>query len=182
MKDRRALRILPSVFFALIGCATPSGKPTGSEAAGCAAVLAEPALLREQAEVELEAKNYELAYRYLALIETLHPESRESAEVFPVAAALFQKAYFAHRYTQPDSVWLTSEPGFMFQWLARFFGNESPQPQAEALFVGMPYGIFRAFTEHAARRPDLSGWILRAEKDNGIIRAITAERTGSPGA
>jgi hypothetical protein len=97
-----------------------------------------------------------------------------------LAATLFQKAYFKHRYTQPNSVWLTSEPVFMFQWLARFYGETSPQPQAMQLFVGMPYGIFREFTDYAAKHPELSGWALKAEKDNGIIGAITAVRAGPP--
>jgi len=180
MNDRRALRIVSALLLTSVGCATLSGEPAGPKATGCEEVLEQPALLREQARVALQAKNFELAYRYLALIETLHRESHESDEVFPLAAALFQKAYFKHRFTQPNSVWMTSEPVFMFQWLARFFQDASPQPQAAALFVGMPYGFFREFADHAAKHPELSRWVLRVEKDNGIIGSITAERAGNP--
>ncbi len=48
--------------------------------------------------------------------------------------------------------------------------------------VGMPFGIFREFTAYAAKRPDLSGWVLRAQKADGIIVSITAEPAGIPGA
>jgi hypothetical protein len=46
----------------------------------------------------------------------------------------------------------------------------------------MPYGFSRDFTAYAAKRPELSRWLLRAEKDNGIIGAITAEPAEKPSA
>jgi hypothetical protein len=145
---------------------------------GCAALrglVNPPGRLLEQARSAVEQKHPDAAYRDLAKIRRQYPESRESREAFPLAAAIFQNGYFSDRYRKPDSPWLTSEPGFMLDWFASFLsGPDFPQAEAEALFVGMPYGYLREFLALAEARPELSRWSIRAEDDNGIIESVAA--------
>jgi hypothetical protein len=145
---------------------------------GCAALqgLTDPPGRRlESAREALERKDLDAAYRDLAEIRKRHPDSAESREAFPLAAAIFQRSYFRDRFSRPDSSWLTSEPGFMLEWFASFLeGPAFPQAEAEALFVGMPYGFFREYLALAETRPELSRWAIRAREDNGIIEAIDA--------
>jgi hypothetical protein len=64
----------------------------------------------------------------------------------------------------------------MLDWFAAFLsGPEFPQAEAEALFVGMPYGYFREYLAFAESRPELSRWAIQAQDDNGIIETIAAE-------
>ncbi len=176
---RRRFELLPALLVAALGCATPAHEP-GACPSGFEEVLRDPRLLRERADLALEQRDGELAYRSLALLATLHPESAESREAFRAAARLFKQAYFQNRFSRPDSVWLSSEPAFMFQWLARFLQDPEVFPQAEldALFLGMPYSFFGDFTAFAAPRPGLSRWVLRVEEDNGRIQSITGEAAG----
>jgi hypothetical protein len=147
-------------------------------------VLGSPALLREQADAALAADHPELAYRYLALIETLHPESAESRELFPAAAKLFRRAYHSNRVKRPDSVWATSEPAFMFQWLSVFFHDQAvfPQSQVDTLFLGMPVTLFDEFSVYARARPKyFARWEMRITDDNGRIQSVAATRVLRPG-
>lgn len=147
--------------------------------AGCAALsgLVNPAgRLLGQAREAIERKEFDAAYRDLAEIRKRYPESAESREAFPLAAGIFKWSYLRQRHTQPDSPFVRSEPGFMLDWFAAFLaGPEFPQAEAEALFVGMPYGYFREYLAFAESRPELSRWAIKAQDDNGIIEAITAE-------
>jgi hypothetical protein len=146
--------------------------------AGCGALqglLDPPGRLLEGARESLERKDLDAAYRDLSEIRKRYPDSAESREAFPIAAAIFQRGYFRDRFSRPDSPWLTSEPGFMLDWFAAFLaGPVFPQAEAEALFVGMPYGFFREYLSLAESRPQLSRWTIRAEDDNGIIETIVA--------
>ena len=153
------------------GCTTLSPQPSACPQS-IGEVLAKPSLLREQADAALADGNLELAYRYLALIETLHPDSAESRELFPAAAKLFKQAFFRNRISHPDSIWLTSEPVFMFQWLAIFFQGEGdfPEQQVATLFVGMPLSFYDDFAAFAKQRPALSRWQMRAKEDDGTDR------------
>ena len=149
---------------------------------GCAALsglVNPPGRLLEQARSAIEREDLEAAYSDLAEIRKRYPDSAESREAFPLAAAIFRNSYFRYRYRQPDSHWLTSEPGFMLDWFASLLeGAEFPQPEAEALFVGMPYGYFREFLAVAEARPELARWELRVEDDDGIIQSV-APRSAS---
>lgn len=141
-------------------------------------VLGDPALLVDQADAALAREDWPLAYRYLALIHTLHPESEENDAMYPVAARLFRRNWFRSRYTAPQSVWHTSEPVFMFQWLAEYFPEQAdgsfPQKRAEQLLVGMPYRFAGYWDDYARSRPKLARWKITASEDNGIIDALTA--------
>ena len=138
-----------------------------------------PALL-EEAKAAGKAKDMETAYARLKQIEIRYPGSPESREAFPLAAASLRVLYFQHRLNEPNSVWVTSEPDFLFDWFATYFRDGSPEAAANALFVGFDYGIFRRFEAFAKSRPDLAPWLLRAQDDNGIIEAVTVERRTPP--
>jgi hypothetical protein len=157
----------------------------GSEDGGFAEGLSSPAFLRDQAHAiirgapkQLSLEGARAAYRRLALLRQLHPESDEAASEFPLAALLFKRIWFQSRYAEPDSLWMSAEPVFMFHWLSSFFGDDAfPQEQAEALLLGMPYPFFVDFQQYAKSpsRPRLSRWRVRAEEDNGTVRSLRAE-------
>ena len=119
MKARSALCF--TLVFAVagaLGCAALSGAPATS--APCAEALRDPAKLQALAEAAGAEQDWELAYRYLALIHILHPDSEKNRELFPAAATLYRRSWAPHR-TELDSIWTTSEPLFMYAWLAGFF-------------------------------------------------------------
>lgn len=173
MRARSSRLLLPLLLSAALGCAGVA--PTGSCPESASATLASPALLRAQADVALADGDPELAYRYLALIQTLHPQSADARELFPAAAKLFKRLYFANRIARPDSVWLVSEPVFMFQWLATYFqGSDSfPEAQMATLFVGMPLPFYDDFAAFAKTRPALARWQMQARADDGRVEAVS---------
>jgi len=97
------------------------------------------------------------------LIHILHPQSEQNRGAFPLAARSYRKSWAPHR-TELDSIWTTSEPLFLFAWLAGFFSDrqEFPQEQMEALFLGMNYGLFRDFL---AKGKIASFDVMRCESD-----------------
>ncbi len=140
-------------------------------------VLRRPGLLVEQAEAGLARRDLDGAYQYFALLHALHPDSAENREVFPLAARCFVESHFQHR-TEPGSPWVSSEPPFMFGWLEQLFQGAEvfPRQQVEALFLGMHGGMFQDFLAYARSRPALSGWVIVARDDNGIIWSVSGER------
>lgn len=168
MTNRRALRAAPLLLApALVGLAL-----------GCATLGAgEPGQLRDAAQVQLDAGDLEGAYRTLARIRIEHPDSPEAREVFPAAARIFKREWWRHRYREADSPWLTSEPAFLFDWLASFYaGDAFPQREAEFLLLGMPVGFLRDYQTFAAARPELARWRITGEDDNGVLESIAAAR------
>jgi len=176
MLPRRHLpRVLSLLFAIALGCASPARGPDACPKS-VDEVLGSPALLREQADAALAADDSELAYRYLALIETLHPASAESRELFPAAAKLFKRGYFRNRISKPDSVWTTSEPAFVFRWLSLFFRDAEafPQQQVDTLFIGMPVTLYDEFSSYAKSRPKyFARWEMRVTDDNGRIESVS---------
>ena len=158
-----------------LGCAAFSGGTAAS--APCADALRDPDQLLALTNAAVAKQDWELAYRYVALIHILHPDSEKNREVFPLAARLYRKSWAPHR-TEVDSIWVTSEPRFMIAWLAGFFqdGQEFPQEQVDALLLGMNYGLFRDFLAYAKNHPRMSQWAISAEKDNGIVERISGSR------
>ena len=148
--------------------------------AGCAHLGFGPRALLDEANAAIDARDYPTAYGLLKRIALEYPDSPESAEAFPLAAGCLKVLYHHDRYRQPDSVWITSEPRFMFEWLTRYFEAGSPELAVSALFVGCPYNVLREFEEYAKGNPYVSQWVIRAEDDNGIIRSVTAERADAP--
>ena len=181
MKTRIAARI-SVVFIAAgtLGCAALSGAPATS--APCGDALRDPDQLQALAEAASAEQNWELAYRYLALIHILHPDSDQNRELFPAAATLFRRSWAPHR-AELDSIWTTSEPPFMYAWLAGFFrdGGDFPQAQMDGLFVGTSYSLFRNFVSYAKDRPQISKWVISAEDENGITTKVTGSAIAPPG-
>ena len=176
MKARIAAQISAVIITAgALGCATLSGAP--AESTSCSDALRDPDKLQALAEAASRDQNWELAYRYLALIHIFHPGSEKDRELFPAAATLFRRSWAPHR-AELDSIWTTSEPQFVYAWLAGFFrdGGEFPQAQMDGLFVGTSYSLFRNFARYAQDRPQISRWKISAEDENGIVTEVT----GSP--
>jgi hypothetical protein len=142
---------------------------------GCAALGPNrPGRLLGEARSAVERQDLDAAWHDLVEIRKRHPDSAESREAFLLAAAIFQNRYYRDRHRQPATPWLTREPRFMLDWFASFLtGPEFPQAEADALFVGMPYGYFREYLALAETRPELSRWEMRARDDNGVIHEIT---------
>jgi hypothetical protein len=176
MKARSAMRVIAVLLTAgALGCAAFSGTPATS--APCADALRDPDQLQALAEAASADQNWELAYRYLALIHILHPESEKNRELFPAAATLYRRSWAPHR-AELDSIWTTSEPLFMYAWLAGFFSDrgEFPQEQMNALFFGTSYSLFRNFMQYAKDRPHISQWVITAHDENGIVDQISGSR------
>ena len=144
-------------------------------AAGCA-LFRGPGTLLVQANAAFDRRDAEGAYALAKQIRLAYPASPESREAFPIAAYAWKFLYHQHRYSAPDSAWVTAEPAFLFDWLATFFASGSPQQAAEVMFVGLPYGVLRDFEDFARSRPELAPWRLEAQDDNGIIQGVAVER------
>jgi hypothetical protein len=176
MARRRILTLLPLLLTSALGCTTLSGG-TGSCPPSIEQAFHDPRVLRAAADEALSHDDYALAYRYLSLIEIFSPDGADARELYPAAAKLFKTAYLRSRVKGKDSVWVTSEPVFMFQWLARFFSDdgEFPQQQVDLLFARMPITLLDDFKAFAKPRPHLARWDLHATDDDGRIETITAK-------
>lgn len=143
-------------------------------AMGCAHLtLGGPATLLDDAKAAMAKNDPVTAYGLLKRIATEYPDRPESREAFPLAADCLKALYYAHRVPDPESVWVTSEPEFMFHWLARYFNGAFPEQEANALFAGLSYEVFARFLHFAKSDPKLSRWKLTAEDDNGIVYAVS---------
>jgi hypothetical protein len=136
--------------------------------------------LEAEAKAAFDAKDLPTAYERLKQIEVRYPGSAESRNAFPKAAAVLRSLYFKNRSTDPNSIWVTSEPEFMFGWLATYFREGSPEAAANAFFVGFSVGTLRSFEVYAKGHPELAQWSIRAQDDNGIIESVTTERLATP--
>ncbi len=150
---------------------------------GARVLMADPALLDGQAMAALEAKQPELAYRYFALLRSLHPESRLTRERFPFAVSLFRLSFQRDRYANPPTPWTTTEPEFMFDWLAAIFAARAetdepfPQDETQRLFLGQPRDFFERFEAWGRDQPELRGWRILYEEDNGRLEKIEGQPT-----
>lgn len=168
--------VLTVVVVALLssGCAyyrptSMGGEPRVAEA------VSDPKVLRKLADEARDAGNPDLAYRYLALIQVTHPDSPESAEAFPEAARLFKHLYNREMMLSHfDSIWVTSEPYFVFRWLEQFSAQGFPQEQMNLLFLRSRSSLFQQFLGYAGQRAAFRRWIIRAQDDNGIIESVIA--------
>jgi hypothetical protein len=157
MRPRRRSRSLVALLLALaFGCATGA------------------ASIREQADAALEKGDQEGAYRHLASLYRQHPDSDAAREAFPLAARILKYQYVRHRYADPDSAWVTSEPEFLFGWLAHYAGDAFPSDEAAVLFRGMHQGFAMRFVEWSKQAPQLARWSYRVEEDNGKVQSFTA--------
>lgn len=139
-----------------------------------------PSVLLEEARAAFEQRNFETAYLRSKKIGLDYPESTEADEAFSMAAQSLKFLYYRDRYDLPGAPWVTSEPVFMFGWLARYFEEGDPTDAANAFFIGFPFNVFQEFQQFEKKRPGLSGWVVRAKDDNGMIESVTAKRTEAP--
>jgi hypothetical protein len=169
-----------------MGSFTGASRPGGCTAAlllslalaGCALLGSPnpPSRLLDQARASVAQRDLDAAYDRLAELRTHYPDSAETREAFPLAASIFQRGYLRTRHVDPASRWVTTEPACLLGWLLSYCdAPEFPQAEAEALFVGMPYGYFGEFLAAAEAHAALSQWAVRAEDDNGIVEAIVVE-------
>ena len=133
--------------------------------------------LLDQAKDALSQQDYETAFQRFQELETGYPKSAESREAYPLAAGCFKVLYYRARAAQPDSVYVTTAPDFMFAWLETYFSDGTfPTDAVNTLFGGLPYNVFRDFQGFAKTQPSISVWDIRAEEDNGVIRTVTGTR------
>jgi hypothetical protein len=171
---------LSILLLAALGCAGFSGD-RDSCPKSIEEVLGDPKLLREQADAALADRDPELAFRYLALVETLHPDSAESQDLFTAAVKLYKRAYLRNRVRAPDSAWMNYEHTLMYLWLSRFFLSPDvfPQQQVDLLFLGMPLNFFDEFAAYAQARPRLfQFWKFEATADDGRVETVTGVPSG----
>jgi hypothetical protein len=166
---------LPALFLlAALGCAS-SLAPRGDCPSSIEETLDDPKLLRAAADQALKQDDPELAFRYLALLETLHPGSPDSRELYPAAAKLYQRAYYRNRIPNPKASWMHYDHAVMYFWLSQFFESPDrfPQEQVDLLLVGMPYNVFEEFTAYAEVRPRLfQFWGFEATADDGKVETV----------
>lgn len=149
-------------------------------AAGCASPGERRArALVAEAEAAFARGDFETSYARAAEVRREHPASAERDRAFALACGSWKPLYHRSRFVDPDARWVATEPAFLFDWLASYFGETSPEEPARLLFVGMPGGLLRDFEAFARERPELSRWRLAARDDNGIIREVAAEPAGA---
>jgi len=140
----------------------------------CADVLGDPAQLIALSEAAWRDRNPELGYRYAALVRQLHPESPEVAQAFELTAPALPHLYTGAR-SDPRSKWLTSEPVFMFEWLADIYaaaGDVFPETETNLLLAGAPKSLRLLFEDHARRQPLLARHRLRFKMENGFVEYV----------
>lgn len=159
---------------AALGCAS-SSPPRGDCPKSIGETLDDPRLLRAAADQALKEDDPELAFRYLALLETQHPGSPESRELYPAAARLYQRIYYRNRIPSPKASWMNYDHTLMYFWLSQFFESSDrfPQEQVDLLLVGLPYNVFEEFAAYARVRPRLfQFWGFEAIADNGKTESV----------
>jgi len=162
------LATLPSA--GVPGCARPAA-PWSSD---------RPAARLAEARAAVSEDDLPAAYRALKEIRERHPESAEADEAYPLAAGVFKALWRRTRYREPDSVWHTTEPEFMYAWLADFYrGGTFPREPVETLLLGLPWSFSQRFLAWAETRPETARWEHDVVEDNGIVEAVTAEPASS---
>jgi hypothetical protein len=128
------------------------------------------AALQEESTID----GLERAYRYFALVAQLHPDSPEAKKSFLYAARIHRYLYRVHRVDDPHSIWVTSEPAFMIQWLSTFFEpGVFPDTEINVLAWKLPLGFYDQLQAYAKTHPEMRKWRLVVEEDNGKIEKIT---------
>ncbi|MBY0400748.1 hypothetical protein K2X89_10660 [Myxococcota bacterium] len=148
-----------------------------------AEVLAQPSQLVARARAAAGQNDLETAYCRFAVLHTLHPESPEAREAFPIAAYVFKGLYQRRYYHDHSSnvAWLASEPRFMFDWLATFFDDDAfPTAPVMGILHDMPGALADDLKAYIAEgHGPISSWRLTVSMDNGRIAEVTGERVAS---
>jgi hypothetical protein len=166
---------LTLVLLAAPGCITYAPQQGGCPKS-IGEVLDDPQLLRDHAKDALEREDRELAFHYLALLASLHPDSPETKELFPAAVSLYRWAFYRNRIGHSDSAWFNYDHALMYYWLSRFFESpeQFPQEQVDLLLLGMPYAFYQEFAAYSDARPKLfQRWRFQASFDDGKVESVT---------
>ena len=138
-----------------------------------AGVLASPLRLLELGDRSLARRELSRAYCYYALLRTLHPRHAETRAAFEGAAVIAKTMFLRVRYADAQSIWLTSEPEFLFAWFEDLCANGAfPQQAAEALLRGMPRPHGDRLNAYLAASPARIGWRVEVADDNGLIDEV----------
>ena len=139
-----------------------------------ASVLRSPQRLVARGAAALAQRDLDRSYCYFALVRTLHPQAAEASGAFANAAVLFKTLYLRERYANPGAIWFTSEPEFLFAWLASFYDEGFPQAEVEALLRSMPAPFAAELDAWAAAHPRMARWRVEVTDDNGLIETVQA--------
>jgi hypothetical protein len=147
-----------------------------------AELLSSPRWLYEAAlQQDATVEGVERAYRYLALIRQLHPESPEAREAFVPAARFHRFLYRAHRVRDLHSSWIVTEPIFMIHWVSSFFEpGVFPEEELDVLMWKMPMSFYRQLEGYAKTHPEMRKWRLEVEEDNGVVEKIVGVPADAP--
>lgn len=175
MSLRRKLPpLLVCLLLALAGGPAPAADPDCPESFDD--VIGSPRRLFERAAAAVGRGDLEGAYRYASLVRRFHPESEQSGEAFLLATRVFRPLWRTKRIEQPNSLWATAEPAFLFQWATDFFeGDSFPQKQVDALLRKMPKTYSQLWTSYVKRlygKQGVKQWDFEFEYDNGLVDQV----------
>ena len=166
--------------------AAPPGAAAPARAADCPdgfdQVMSSPKRLFQRAANAVQDGDLEGAYRYASLVRRLHPDSPEADEAFLLATRVFRPLWRYKRLDQPNSLWATAEPVFLFQWATEYFEDEGdvfPQKQMDAFLRKMPKTYSVLWLQYVDRLYGEGGvkqWDFEFDYDNGLVDAVRGVR------
>ena len=140
-------------------------------------VIASPRRLLERATAARDRGDMEGTYRYAALVRRFHPESERADEAFVLATQAFRPLWRFKRVEQPNSIWASAEPIFLFQWATEYFeGNTFPQERVDALLRKMPktYSArWLRYVEGLRGTEGVKQWDFVFDYDNGLVDEVS---------
>ena len=171
---KRTAAVLGSL--ALVSSAAPAQETCPRCPQSFEEVVASPAELLAAAKATGKQGDLDRAFDYLVLLRSVHPESAESLDSWPMACEIFKGRFRIERLADPNGQWATTDKAFMFQWLSSFFvDDEFPRKRVEALLLNMPpsfYTDFVAFSRRPYGNPKAARWDYRFVEDNGRLESI----------
>jgi hypothetical protein len=187
---RKLAPLLACLVYALAGSPAPAADPDCPDS--FEDVIASPRRLFERASSAVSRGDLENAYRYASLVRRFHPDSEQADEAFLLATRAFRPLWRTQRIEQPNSLWSTAEPAFLFQWATDFFeGDTFPQQQVDSLLRKMPKTYSQLWTSYVKRVYGTHGvkqWDFEFRYDNGLVDEVrgvlarpapAAEKAGS---
>jgi hypothetical protein len=171
---RKLPPLLVCLLLALAGGPAPAADPDCPESFDD--VIGSPRRLFERAAAAVGRGDLEGAYRYASLVRRFHPQSELSGEAFLLATRVFRPLWRTQRIAEPNSLWATAEPAFLFQWATDFFeGDAFPQKQVDALLRKMPKSYAGLWTSWVGRLHGAQGvkqWDFEFAYDNGLVDEV----------
>jgi len=131
--------------------------------------------LVEEGKAAVDRQDLPAAYELFKQVQLEHPDSAENQEAWHYAVAIFQRKYQANRHDNRSSPWVAQEPEFLYGWLGHRLDRGDGARAARILFMGMPWSFYQGYLRYAEAHPELAGWRVVAEEDNGIIEKVELE-------